>query len=833
MAQQFENLNYDDRGGDTGLGTGGTLGPNTTDSGTTIPGKSNITPTSPTTLANGGTTGSNGNSNNTTQSTYGVNAPNPEKLKNPLSVFSSYNYQLSLYMMTPQAYRVFVESGRKNINAINFSVTSETDSGNKYQAYIIAQSGGVNRKENRAPGIIYDYYIDNLKIEIATSGKATLTATNATEISFQIVEQYGFNFATLLRRARDKIVSISGGKGGGAARQIFLLGIRFLGYDKDGNLVTGKESFAGKTLNQTGSLDGIFETYFDIQITEFKYSIDGKNVIYNITAAPIAPSTAFGRKYGVIDNGVELQGETVGDMFNNLMDKLNRTSQNINGNPNTYKLVFRDNAQKIKNAKMVYKTNNEVKQKAPSEAKTILDVNDAKAAAGAIKIANQNILDANDARVAAANRSANIPILDANDARVAAANRTTETNRVTNANERVLSFAKGTSILQAVDQIVAQSTYLQDALLVLKKSTAEQQGNTNNKTQVSPTNNEKVSWYHISAEVKPNRTNYWDDTRNDFSWEITYFIELYETPSIVSPYVSNRGYYYGPVKRYEYWYSGTNSEILSYKQDLNYNYYMTNLIGVNDKTTPPKQIGIDAPVIPNKVNDQNRSGSKNEGAEAVNSYRTSLYDPGSWAEAKIEILGDPDFLIQGEPAPLSTVYDRFYNNNGTINANGGQVFIEINFKEAIDYNKETGLMDINSSIFFYEYPKEVRDKIQGLSYQVVKCTSTFNQGKFKQNLDLVINTMNDVVSTLRDKENPKPSTSNSSGGAKNPTPAERDRLANNRTLLNNFAATDKAGSITVNTKAGPVVTDDGSEAGIKKYNQETLGMILNDGRRGG
>lgn len=787
MAQQFENLNYDDRGGDTGLGTGGTLGPNTTDSGTTIPGKSNITPTSPTTLANGGTTGSNGNSNNTTQSTYGVNAPNPEKLKNPLSVFSSYNYQLSLYMMTPQAYRAFVESGRKNINAINFSVTSETDSGNKYQAYIIAQSGGVNRKENRAPGVIYDYYIDNLKIEIATSGKATLTATNATEISFQIVEQYGFNFATLLRRARDKIVSISGGKGGGAARQIFLLGIRFLGYDKDGNLVTGKESFAGKTLNQTGSLDGIFETYFDIQITEFKYSIDGKNVIYNITAAPIAPSTAFGRKYGVIDNGVELQGETVGDMFNNLMDKLNRTSQNINGNPNTYKLVFRDNAQKIKNAKMVYKTNNEVKQKAPSEAKKTSEVNDA----SAIK------------------------------------------NKPNNSNERVLSFAKGTSILQAVDQIVAQSTYLQDALLVLKKSTAEQQGNTNNKTQVSPTNNEKVSWYHISAEVKPNRTNYWDDTRNDFSWEITYFIELYETPSVVSPYVSNRGYYYGPVKRYEYWYSGTNSEILSYKQDLNYNYYMTNLIGVNDKTTPPKQIGIDAPVIPNKVNDQNRSGSKNEGAEAVNSYRTSLYDPGSWAEAKIEILGDPDFLIQGEPAPLSTVYDRFYNNNGTINANGGQVFIEINFKEAIDYNKETGLMDINSSIFFYEYPKEVRDKIQGLSYQVVKCTSTFNQGKFKQTLDLAINTMNDVVSTLRDKENPKPSTSNSSGGAKNPTPAERDRLANNRTLLNNFAATDKAGSITVNTKAGPVVTDDGTDSGIFRYNQDTLGMILNDGRRGG
>jgi hypothetical protein len=33
--------------------------------------------------------------------------------------FSSYTYQLSLYMITPDAYEAFINTGRKDINAIN------------------------------------------------------------------------------------------------------------------------------------------------------------------------------------------------------------------------------------------------------------------------------------------------------------------------------------------------------------------------------------------------------------------------------------------------------------------------------------------------------------------------------------------------------------------------------------------------------------------------------------------------------------------------------------------------------------------------------------------
>ena len=68
-----------------------------------------------------------------------------------------------------------------------------------------------------------------------------------------------------------------------------------------------------------------------------------------------------------------------------------------------------------------------------------------------------------------------------------------------------------------------------------------------------------------------------------------------------------------------------------------------------------------------------------------------------------------------------------------------EVFIEIDFKEAIDYNSDSGLMDINESILFWNYPKEIRNIVKGVSYNVREVQHTFSKGKFTQELDCVIN----------------------------------------------------------------------------------------------
>lgn len=127
---------------------------------------------------------------------------------------------------------------------------------------------------------------------------------------------------------------------------------------------------------------------------------------------------------------------------------------------------------------------------------------------------------------------------------------------------------------------------------------------------------------------------------------------------------------------------------------------------------------------------------------------TSLFDPGAYTKAKVVILGDPDYLVQETPASINQVYNQFYGSDGfTINPNGGQVFIEIDFKEAVDYKNSDGLMSINESIYFWNYPAAVANKIKGVSFMVLDIEHSFRGGKFEQTLNCTINDFPGVLGT--------------------------------------------------------------------------------------
>ena len=139
--------------------------------------------------------------------------PDPElspgkRLKNPLGSLSSYNYQLSLYMITPDALEIFKETGYRDINSLGVMGVNGPDVGNNSisaGAYIVAQSGGVNlNSEQRVPSINFDYGIDNLQFEIA-GPKESGVATANYSFTFQITEPYGFSFISNLKRAADAI----------------------------------------------------------------------------------------------------------------------------------------------------------------------------------------------------------------------------------------------------------------------------------------------------------------------------------------------------------------------------------------------------------------------------------------------------------------------------------------------------------------------------------------------------------------------------------------------------------------------------------------------------
>jgi hypothetical protein len=629
-----------------------------------------------------------------------------KRLQNPLGDFLSSTYQITLYMISPDAYNAFIQSGRKNIK------TAGVNGAEGVEAVIVAQSGGINNEANkRAQGFELDYYIDDLKIKSAINGKNTQTASNVTEITFNIFEPYGFSFISNLKRAQRELKKYSKIKNydsvQNASKQFFILGLRFQGYDNTGRVVSGSEM-------------QIPELFYDIIVTSIKFKVDGKATTYNLTAASIRPQTAFGMKHGRLDNGATVIAATVADAIGGrettpegirgFLDILNKTQQDLlnparleghEGIPsieiaNVYKVRWLGDAeQTIGSAKIVSKGDLNKKRLSPSEAKVSDD-------------STQSLADSTSP----------------------------------NFTKRLGVFKNDTSIMQTISNIILQSSYLEDTMKAMSKSdlTANSNVTEDEGETYSGDTDKAIRWYNLGAEVK---ILGWDRKVGDYAYEITYVIQEYMTPASIGVYGNPPDKYYGPHKRYQYWYTGKNSEILKYEQSLNNSFFNVVLVPSGDAASHGN--GADIAQYPNKGVNGNNQGREGMGFQAQNIYVTSLYDPGSWAEAKLQILGDPDFLMCDSPGSINDAYNKFYGTDGfTVNPNGGQVFIEIKFNEGVDYARPDGtidgLMDINSSILFWDYPPAVAKKIKGVSYLVLGVISSFSKGTFVQDITAAINT---------------------------------------------------------------------------------------------
>jgi hypothetical protein len=630
-----------------------------------------------------------------------------KRYDNPLSKYSSYTYQLSLYMITPDAYDVFVRNGRRSIEIVN-QAGVECSGG----AFLVAQNGGINNQTSyRAPGFHYDFFIDNFVIDAAISPSGTSAPTTNYKCSFTVTEQYGFSFISNLKRAKDDLDAYSKTANikelSNSSRQHFIIGIKFLGYDDAGNVINSNDP------------EDTFERYYDIFLTKIDFKIDGRTITYNIEAAPAPVMIAMGQKRGVIDKGASaLQGATVGELLNNLCKKLNddqlKQVPNVREFANTYKVVFVGDAVQIEKSSVV----------------STADISKAKWPMPTPK---------NKSEVNAGLQIGSQP----------------------NNNKRQFSFNRDTPIVQAIQQIINQSDYLIKGLQSVYTAAA-QPNKQGNRDPID--SNQRARWFNISTIVSNAR---FDRKIRDFAYDITYQIRTYDTPIVLSAAADNTTPYYGPFKRYDYWLTGKNSEIIKYEQTMNNSYFTVALdpntpdINTSSKATGG---GADVPIALNKRTPAPRIGKLDLGMEAQNNYVTSLIDPGAYASVQISILGDPDFLSNDMPSgnpDLETNSQPFYGPDGfSIDPRKGQVFIEVDFKEAIDYDHEKGYMRVNDKILFWDYPPEIQKKVKGISYLVNNIRSSFRGGKFTQDLTCSIATFPDsLVGSEQSRENQQQETS--------------------------------------------------------------------------
>jgi hypothetical protein len=478
--------------------------------------------------------------------------------------------------------------------------------------------------------------------------------------------------------------------------------VRFYGYDVNGNIINPSliEDIPG-TPPSDGS--AAFERYFNILITKNDFKLDGKAVVYNFDAVAINLQAAFSTKRGTIPIDTNIQGATIKDILGGdtqgggLLDKLNQYEKSLVDKnqatiPNVYKVEYETNSAVAK-ARVL----SDAQYDATTSASKILQ--DAK---------SNNLKDQQRA------------------------------GSTIDQSTKKISVRAGTNVLKILDNIITGSTFVTDALNTINGPDVE------GKQQVK-NDNKPLKWYSVTPLVKILGR---DSVRQDWVYEITYQIREFDIPYVRTEYANTKGKYYGPHKRYEYWFTGQNNEVISYEQTFNSLYFITSATGVTPAPAGENnKLGTavgNVPKIPQPaIADNTQGAGTGLTNEISNQVRTSLYSVGDQAKATIKIIGDPDFLMQDVTNNVSLLSDVFsaskrYGADFSISPNGGQVFIEIFFQQAKDYDAPSGIMKVLDNVDFYQDPRVREAGIRGIVYLVTQVETMFGRGKFEQTLQLVI-----------------------------------------------------------------------------------------------
>ena len=630
---------------------------------------------------------------------------------NVLDQYGSYTYQASVYLMKPEAFAAMVKSRKRSI------------AGNQ----LLFQSGGAP-VSGRNPYFSNDYYIDKFELKSTITGKGTNAAHNVSEIKMTVIEPNGITLIENLDKAVTAYLGNAGDKKKNFQAQLFLLVVRFYGYDQNGNLITPNSNTNQAPVQATPSI-AFVEKYYPFCLNKLEFKIANKLVEYEISATACQFQTNVGQARGQIPYNVELSGLTVKDAL--LGPAVTGTSSTTTGTAAT--TAPRDatttEAPSTTVPEAPPKANAAPTPKLTIKQGLITAMNQYQkdlVAQGIYGVADEYevefvtnaIESAKIQKPGASKDSTSSPT-----GGTAADQKLPEKQSVDN-NSRILTATAGKSLVQFLDEVVRYSSFIQEQQ---KIQVLESDG------KVVPNGAAKnLAWYKIGLRSVPIK---YDAKRNDYAYKMTYVIHPYKVSEIVSSYFS-KPKFPGYHKQYNYWFTGQNTQILSYEQTYNALYYMPKTGGVNDSSAGANE-NVKLTFAPNSA--QTSQGAKGKVNEPAANAADYLYSPGDNGTASLTIVGDPAWLQQGEltfgVSKSSFSYGPFLPD-GTINFDSGQILFEIVFNTPADYNLSTGLIDPSQQTqnTSPQAGQTTPTKNRSFSYIANQCISLFEKGKFTQTL---------------------------------------------------------------------------------------------------
>jgi hypothetical protein len=299
-------------------------------------------------------------------------------------------------------------------------------------------------------------------------------------------------------------------------------------------------------------------------------------------------------------------------------------------------------------------------------------------------------------------------------------------------NAKSTKITAGTSIVQFIDQVVRTSSYIyEQQTKIYDPKTGELKDN--------GVPAQTVGWYRIGMEVEPKLDQY-DRKRQDYAYTITYQVNIYAVSDVKSDFFPSPRFR-GTQKKYNYWFTGENTQVLDFSQDYNYLYYI-----VSNGPRPIRTTTSDFREVEKAYfQPQSNQTSKGQDDEQVNEPSANaadyLYSPGDQSRIKLKILGDPSWIFQSEVATgiqnLRTFNYGPFLPDGTINQEGQEILFEMAFNQPVDYDLGTGIADPTRKNY-NRSATAAGDARQSFIYKAIECNSTFTQGKFEQELNGVL-----------------------------------------------------------------------------------------------
>jgi hypothetical protein len=284
----------------------------------------------------------------------------------------------------------------------------------------------------------------------------------------------------------------------------------------------------------------------------------------------------------------------------------------------------------------------------------------------------------------------------------------------------------GSQIVQVIDNVMRVSSFITDQQIVQISPVPDPV--TGVQKQVSsPGTGKPMAWFKISVAAEPLGK---DNIINDFAYRMRFIVSPYQPAQMISQYYPESRYR-GVHKSYQYWFTGQNTQILSYEQKYD-NAYRIALTGIGANIQ--KKLKTDWRDQNRKIyvatSENHAQGAKDYANEPSDNAASFLYDPKSLSTVKMRIVGDPAWLQQGEcglGVSARTFNFAPFTPDGSINFDASAIMFDVSFNQPVDYDFNTGIMNTNA-MNRQGLPQE------NYTFTAIECKSIFSKGKFEQEL---------------------------------------------------------------------------------------------------